>query len=343
MLGSHRAVRRALRGRPATSPGETMLRWSKIGRVFDPTAYPDRPWMQEFAQAPATLLFGDFVRVYFSCRPKPDELGRYVSNSAWVDLDRRNLTKVVGLADRPVLGLGGTGEFDEFGIYPVSPARQGDQVWLYYGGWTRCESVPFNVAIGAAVSNDGGRTFERVGRGPVLSYSLDEPFVLSGPKIRRFGDRWHLFYIAGKQWLLHQGRPEPVYRIRSATSLDGIRWQKTGIDLVPDVLGDEEAQASPDVFFQGGKYHMFFCFRHGRDYRNAARGYRIGYASSTDLVNWNRDDSHAGLAPSEAGWDSESVSYPHLCEIDGRVYMFYLGNSVGRWGFGVASLEGALQ
>jgi hypothetical protein len=87
---------------------------------------------------------------------------------------------------------------------------------------------------------------------------------------------------------------------------------------------------------------MFFCYRHGRDYRNKKRGYRIGYASSGDLVTWERDDQRAGLVPSVQGWDSEMVSYPHLCEIDGRIYMFYLGNAVGRHGFGLAKLSGEL-
>ena len=44
--------------------------------------------MREFAQGPATLIFDDFVRVYFSCRPAVDERGQYVSYSAFVDLDR---------------------------------------------------------------------------------------------------------------------------------------------------------------------------------------------------------------------------------------------------------------
>ena len=319
-----------------------MNQWNKLGQVFDPAKHRGPSWMQEFAQAPATLLFDDFVRVYFSCRPKADADGKYVSNSAWVDLDRRDLTKVLRVAEQPVLQLGGRGQFDEFGIYPVSPIRVGSEVWLYYGGWTRCESVPFNVAIGLAISTDGGDSFTRSGPGPILSYSLHEPFILSGPKVRKFSDLWHLFYIAGRQWVVHDGRPEPIYRIRQATSNDGLKWRKSGIDLIPSVLGDEEAQASPDVSAHGGRYHMFFCYRHGRDYRNAARGYRIGHATSTDLTTWKRDDA-AGLEPSKSGWDSESVSYPHVCTIDERTYMFYLGNAVGRSGFGVAVLEGSLS
>jgi hypothetical protein len=321
---------------------QKIYKWNKLGKVFDPTCHPDKPWVREFAQGPATLFFPDFVRVYFSCRPSPDEKGNYVSNSAWVDLDRKNLTKILRIADKPILEQGDFGEFDEFGIYPVSPIRMGNEIWLYYAGWTRCESVPFNVAIGLAKSSDEGKTFHKTGPGPVLSYTLHEPFVLSGPKIRFFNGRFFLFYIVGSEWLRENGRPEPVYKIRCAESEDGVKWKRFGVNLIPDVLGQEEAQASPDVFFSDGKYHMFFCYRHGRNYRNAERGYRIGYAYSSNLKNWTREDAKAGLLPSLEGWDSEMVSYPHVCEIDGKIYMFYLGNSVGRWGFGLAELIGGL-
>ena len=113
-------------------------------------------------------MFNDFVRVYFSCRPPADENGQYVSYSAYVDLDRADLFKVRHVANSPSSSLGGLGEFDEFGTYPVSVIRDGDEVRAYYAGWTRCESVPFNVAIGMAISRDGGETFTKIGNGPVL-------------------------------------------------------------------------------------------------------------------------------------------------------------------------------
>ena len=97
-----------------------MFHWNKLGKVFTPQNVTNRPWLKEFAQAPATLLFDDFIRVYFSCRPNADKEGKYVSYSAYVDLDRTNLFQVRSIAEQPVLGLGKSGEFDEFGTYPVS-------------------------------------------------------------------------------------------------------------------------------------------------------------------------------------------------------------------------------
>lgn len=316
-----------------------MFKWKKRGRIFNPQDFTGHDWLHEFAQAPSVLIFDDFIRVYFSCRPKPDENGQYVSYTGFVDLNRKNLFEVVNIAKQPILPLGDKGTFDEFGIYPTSVIRTNGEVLAYYAGWTRCVSVPFNVAIGMAKSSDNGVTFTKMGSGPILSYSLNEPFILSGPKIRRFNDQYYLYYIAGSKWIPNNGRPEPVYKIRLAQSNDGINWVKQDGNLIDSRLEEDEPQASPDVFYYEGKYHMFFCYRKSLNFRGKEGGYRIGYASSDDLVNWTRNDEKVGIDVSEEGWDSEMVAYPHVFELDGKVYMFYLGNHVGKYGFGMAELE----
>lgn len=319
-----------------------MFKWNKLGRVFNPTEVSGRPWLKEFAQAPSTVVFEEFVRVYFSCRPPPDSKGQYASRSAYVDLDRKNLFNILKVSDEPILDLGETGTFDEFGTYPVSVLRNGKDFLAYYGGWTRCESVPFNVAIGLAKSNDEGKTFTKAGPGPVLSYSADEPFILSGPKIRSFNNQFYLWYIAGRKWIVANGKPEPVYKIRMAKSQDGIDWQKCNHDIIESRIEKDEAQASPDVFFANNKYHMFFCYRNSSNFRGKEGGYRIGYAHSHDLENWQRNDEAAGIDVSAEGWDSEMISYPHVFALDNKTYMLYLGNQVGKFGFGLAQLEGDL-
>lgn len=315
-----------------------MFTWKKRGRVFNPLEVENVSWLKEFAQAPSVLIFDDFIRVYFSCRPPADPKGQYVSYTGYVDLNRSNLFEPIRMARQPILPLGEKGCFDEFGIYPTSVIRNGQEVLAYYAGWTRCESVPFNVGIGMAKSSDNGETFTRMGSGPILSYSMHEPFILSGPKIRRFNKQWYLFYIAGSKWIPNNGRPEPVYKIRMATSADGLNWKKENRNLIENTLEEDEAQASPDVFFYQGKYHMFFCYRKSLNFRGKDGGYRIGYASSDDLLHWEREDSKAGIDISQSGWDSEMVAYPHVFELDGKIYMFYLGNQVGRHGFGMAEL-----
>jgi predicted GH43/DUF377 family glycosyl hydrolase len=318
-----------------------MFKWKKLGLVFDPTKYKNTEWLNEFAQAPSVIEYDDFIRVYFSCRPTPNEEGQYVSYSSYVDLNKNDFS-VIEVGKDPILELGKLGTFDEFGTYPASVIKTDNKYMVFYGGWTRCESVPFNVAIGCGVSEDG-KVFEKLGDGPVLSYSLNEPFIVSGPKIRKFNNTYYLFYIAGRNWVEVNSKPEPVYKIRMANSSDGLNWTKHNKDLIEDVLNENEAQASPDVIFANGKYHMFFCFREASDFRqNKERSYKIGYAYSKDLISWTRDDIKVGITTSQEGWDSEMIAYPHVVYINNKFYMFYLGNEVGKYGFGVAELEGEL-
>lgn len=315
-----------------------MFKWEKIGKVFDPNDRKSESWMQEFAQSPSAVIYENFVRVYFCTRPAPTPDGQYLSYLSYIDLDRKNLLTVVNICKEPILSLGGCGAFDEFGTNPISVIRDRDEVRVYYAGWTRCESVPFNGAIGVACSYDNGHSFIRLGPGPVISYSPDEPFLMGSPRIRKFGDKWHLWYVAGKEWLKNDGKAEPVYKIRMASSDDGIHWVKLGKDLIESKLGQHECQACPDVIWHEGNYHMFFSYRTTQNYKRKEGGYQIGYASSADMIYWNRQDELAGMSVSENGWDSEMVNYPHVFMLDGITYMLYQGNEMGRAGFGLAKL-----
>ena len=317
-----------------------MFKWEKLGKVFDPRDINTESWMQEFAQSPSVLIFEKHVRVYFCTRPAPSSDGQYLSFLSYIDLDRSNLLKIVNVCKAPILSLGALGTFDEFGTNPAFVIRNQDEVRIYYGGWTRCESVRFNAAIGLAVSYNSGDSFVRLGDGPVLSYSPDEPFLLGSPRVRQFGSKWYMWYVAGKVWLQTEGNPaEPIYKIRMATSDDGIEWIKYGKDLLESKLGEQECQACPDVIYRDGKYHMFFSYRDSHNYKSKAGGYRIGYAFSTDMIHWQRRDELAGMSVSESGWDSEMVNYPHVFVLDGETYMLYQGNEMGRTGFGLAKLD----
>jgi predicted GH43/DUF377 family glycosyl hydrolase len=324
----------------ALSKRRYMFKWEKLGRLFDPKFSSPGGWMHEFAQSPSAVVMDDHVRVFFCSRPPSSSDGMFLSYLAYVDLDRSDPRKVVRVCREPLMQLGGLGTFDEFGTNPVSVISDGAQLRAYYAGWTRCESVPINGAIGLAVSDDGGNRFHRLGPGPVLSYSPDEPFMLGSPRIRRFGELWVLWYVSGKAWVRTLGsKPEPVYKIRMATSHDGIDWRKEGRDLIEDRLGNDECQACADVTLHEGRFHMFFSYRRSHNYKVGEGGYRIGYASSDDMLHWKRQDERAGMHVSAEGWDSQMVSYPHVFILDGQFYMLYQGNEMGRAGFGLARLS----
>jgi hypothetical protein len=239
--------------------------------------------------------------------------------------------------------LGGLGCFDEHGIFPINVVRGGGELRAYTCGWSRRVSVPVETAIGLAISHDAGLTFTRVGPGPVMGPAPEEPFLVGDPFVIADGGSWRMWYIYGTSWTpagpTERG-PARVYKIAYAESPDGKSWRRDARPIISDRLGADECQALPTVFEWGGRWHMYFCYRYATDFRsNLSRGYRLGYAHSTDRQHWTRDDEAGGLDVAAAGWDSEMVCYPHVFRCGDDTFMLYNGNAFGRDGFGVARLE----
>lgn len=314
------------------------FRWRKLGLVFCPSG--ESTWLHSHAQNPTALLYQDRIRVFFNCRPKPDANGQSLSHPTFIDLDIDDPRRVLTFPASPVLELGGLGAFDEFGVMAGSLVRHGPQdVWMYYVGWMRTQGAPYQHAIGIATSSDGGSRFEKMGSGPALTRTLREPFLQNSPFVAKVGDLFHLWYSSGTAWIRYEQKPESIYVLMHATSVDGIEWKREGVPIMPFQVADE-CQTNPCVLSLNGRFHMWFCYRHGLGFRNAERGYRMGYAWSDDLRTWHRDDASGALQPSASGWDSEMVCYPCVFQVpSGNTYMLYSGNEFGRTGFGIAVLE----
>ena len=316
------------------------MRWKKLGRIFEPSKYKSPNNCFEFAQSPQALVFDDFIRIYFSTREK-DRIGKYLSHVSFVDFDKK-LKDIIRVSNHTVIELGGLGSFDEHGIFPMNVLRDNDRIFAYTTGWNRKVSVSVDSSIGFATSDDGGRTFRKIGKGPVLSSSLHEPFLIGDAFVSRFDSTYHMWYVYGTKWANHpeEASPYRVYKIGHATSPDGISWQKEGRQLIADKLDSDECQALPTVINFDGRYHLFFCYRQAIGFKHRReRSYRIGYAFSEDLKNWIRDDENVGIHVSEDGWDSDMLCYPHVFHCEGKIYMLYNGNEFGRFGFGAAVLE----
>lgn len=312
-----------------------MFKWEKKGLIFSPTNSLHE-WMSEYAQCPFTLTLQDRVRVYTSTRSLIDENGNYTARSGYVDLNKQNISEVIDISDSPIVGLGGSGEFDQFGSMAGSVVYFNNKYYLYYCGWQRLVSVPYNWAIGLAVSDDG-KNFQRYGNGPIVGATSEEPYLQACPIVKIVNGVWHMWYLSGLKWLESNSKKESMYQLMHATSTDGINWNRNGQPILPEAV-EYECQTSCSIIEIDDKYHMWFSYRHGLDFRNKDRGYKIGYAWSDDLETWHRNDSMAGISLSESGWDSEMVCYPHVAEVEGKIYMFYCGNDFGKGGFGYAEL-----
>lgn len=304
--------------------------WQDNGQIFSTKEYGI-----SFAKSPQALVFDDFIRIYFSaCKPDGAKLISYV---CYIDYNIKQ-NKVLNFSDK-VIDDGLLGCFDEHGIFPFSPVRIDNEIFAYTSGMSRRVSVSVDTGIGLAVSKDNGKTFKRMGNGPVLTSSLHEPFLVMDGFVKKYDNTLHMWYIFGEKWKIFEGNayPERVYKIGHAMSNDGINWQKTNKQIIKSKYEDE-AQALPTVAKFNDKYHMMFCTRDANDFRtNHARSYKLGYATSNDLKNWQRNDS---LAFASSGkWASEMACYPNLFEFEKKLYLLYNGNEFGKHGFGLAQLK----
>jgi len=221
-------------------------------------------------------------------------------------------------------------------MMPSSIITVGDRKYLYYVGWTTRQTVPYQNAIGLAVSDDGGITFSRHSEGPVITVNHKEPYFSGTSFVIRESSLFRMWYLSCVGWELFDEKYEPLYNIKYAESPDGINWQQNAYVAI-GLEGDEGGLVSASVVKRKGIYCMWYGKRKKSDYRNnLSNTYRIGYAESPDGRNWTRRDDLAGIDVSPSGWDSEMISYPYIVELSGKLMMFYNGNGFGRSGFGYA-------
>lgn len=301
------------------------MRWIKKGLIFAPQGQHE--WVTTHAMLPiADRVEGDVYRIYFSGRDKQNR-----SLIGYVEVDMNEPSRILKLSERPVLGLGSLGAFDDNGVSPTWLVDRNGVKYLYYFGWNKGSSVRAAEVSGLAISRDGGKTFERHSRAPVIDRTDSEPYlILVISCILIEGGVWRMWYDSVDRW---QSPELPRYNIKYATSIDGISWTREGLVSVDYKHPDESRVSRASVLREDGIYKMWYCYAMG------SGGYRMGYAESADGIRFERMDDAVGLNISAEGWDSEMVCYPHVFVHNGRKMMLYCGNGYGRSGFGYAVAE----
>jgi hypothetical protein len=312
-----------------------MPSWKKKGQLFEPNQISLN---NTHAQVPFGIVLNNKLRIFFTSRPPKDINNNYLSYIYYIDCQLDDLSKIEYVHSTPLLKLGKPGTFDETGTMPCSIIDIDDKLYMYYVGWSRTTTVPFQCENGLAISSDNGNTFEKYSEGPIIGRSVDNPYITGCPRVYRFNNQLHMWYISGTDWIYENNKFESLYNIKHAVSKDGINWETINHNVILNKY-ESECQTSVSVYEFNGLYHMYFTYRYAFDFRNPERGYRIGYAYSDDLINWTRDDINGGIERSNSGWDSEMICYPHVIEFDKKIIMLYCGNQFGLNGFGYAELE----
>lgn len=300
------------------------MAWQRLGRIHEPA--PFGGWASSHAMMPIFREDDEGLWVYFTAR---DGQGRSHVAKAHLDFDGAD-SRLTPL-DEPLLSPGELGAFDDSGAGASCLVDGPDGLLLYYVGWSLRVTVPFALFVGCARSTDGGRSFQRVSRAPVVGPSAADPLLATAPWVLRDGERWRMWYTSAERWEVTPAGPKHHYRIVDAESPDGIHWEPTGNVCIDFADAEEYAIGRPCVLRDGDLYRMWFSCR--------GEAYRIGYAESADGVTWTRDEPRGGLRPAGPGWESRSVEYGCVFDYSGERWMLYNGNEYGKTGVGLARWE----
>lgn len=298
------------------------MQWIKKGQVFQ--CSNTHPLLVSHASNPLPVfLKGDIYRVYFS--------GRDVQNKSSVGYVDWNVEtgEIFKEAEAPVFTFGKENSFYSHGVSIGNLYANNGNDYILFMGWNIPENQHWRGDIGRLKIKDS--VFEICPDSPFLGTDVEDPVSLSYPFVVWHEDKYKMWYGSTVDWYTENG--EMLHVIKYATSLDGENWTKHGI-AIPYELGEAQAFSRPTVLIDAKGYHMWYSYRKGDGTK-----YRIGYAYSSDGIQWERKHDQVGIDVSEQGWDSEMICYPFVFQHNDKTILLYNGNNFGKEGFGWAILE----
>jgi predicted GH43/DUF377 family glycosyl hydrolase len=301
------------------------MAWKKLGLIFR----PDREigWGRTHSTCPTPIqLDSGAWRVFFASRDAEQR-----SHVGWFDIDLDDPSRLLAVADRPLLAPGPTGHFDGNGIYATGAVRLGkDRLRLYTVGWNPGFRHPlFFAAIGAAESDDMGRTISWRSIAPILDRSEFDPAGVTGPWVLHDQGRFRMWYVSSLRW---QDQPQlkSFYHIKYAESHDGLAWTRRGQVAIDFDDPTESNIARPCILPGPGGYEAWFSYER-------SQGYRIGHGRSKDGVAFERTRADAPvIEPSDLPFENQAVCHPVVVRHKGKRFMFYNGNRFGIDGVALA-------
>lgn len=301
------------------------FKWEKAGLVFE----PNMPGFTHGSHPCAIHFKDDIFVVAFTCRDTARRSHVFLSYATVAD----GCMELIG-TPKEALAPGAPGTFDCDGVISVCLIKHNDKHYLYYVGWQNLPEGMWICDTGRATLDLANLTLTKDFLGPVLGRDKHNPLFAAATAFHVKDDVWHTWYNSGVKWEKTEHGWSHHYGIHHAQSSNGVDWVCDPGLCIPFADEYEYAFGRPSVYHIEDTYFMWFAHRATKDIPT----YRIGFASSTDGLKWDRNDALSGIDVSAEGWDSEMICYPYIFEHRGQLYMLYNGNAYGKTGFGLAVL-----
>jgi predicted GH43/DUF377 family glycosyl hydrolase len=258
---------------------------------------PNGSWDNESMRVNSVIRDNNIYKMWYTGALALGRLGYATS------VDGINWTKYAG---NPVMDVGSAGSWDNEGIGLGSVISDTGIFKMWYTG-VDSDFATSVGRLGYATSADG-INWNRYAGNPVLDVgsggSWDDAWIFD-PYVIRDGSSLRMWYSGSDDQICNSGGSE-LLRIGSATSPDGVTWNKSTNNPVLDVnpnSWEKRSVTAPWVIFDGSIYHLWYhagepCFPFDE---------RIGYANSgsgqpiqiTDVDNivWTKYPDNPVLDP----------------------------------------------
>ncbi len=253
---------------------------------------------------PDLLLLGDTYYLYFRGQQGGhDRIGVGTIEKKRFDGISWNIRST------PVIDVGVPGDWDEDHVLDPATVEVGGRVFLYYSAV--CPRVHRSICL--ATSTDGVNFQKHPGNPVVMG---------GGPEIVWRDGVFYLFYW--KDVLGSTG-----FQLHLAVSDNGFDFKEFQSEPIlpigPAGSWDSYTVETPRITEWDGVYHMFYC---GSD-RFSDYPAHAGYATSTDLIHWQKHP-HPVFSRGEKGtWDEGAIWFTTVEKIGGRYYLWYEGYGGG--------------
>ena len=242
------------------------------------------------------------------------------------------------MSEGPVMTNGEPGTWDSAAVETPAILLDGDSIIMVYAGdWAHGSG---DIALGIAVSTDGGSTFHRLAEGPILERDTTRPEEyrsIESPTLLRIGDSLIMWYNGvSEDWHITVCR---------ASSQDGIHWHRYSGNPVLDIGSpgdfDEIGIYSPSVRFIGDSLGMLY-----QGLALGDSGYRweetyLGWATSSDGgITWARSPDNPILGPEAPGsWNETGPKTPSFCISNNTITVIFWngGGFSSAGGLGIAT------
>lgn len=306
------------------------MKWQKKGFICSSETL-DISWYKKNTMVPLPYLIdAERLRIFVTMCDAQN-----VGRIGYVDVDPKNPHIIVGYSRKPIIDIGEPGSFSDNGVLTSSLLEVDGKLYLYYSAYQSCEKIPYLIFSGVAVSLDRGNTFSNLSRAPILDRVNGEIFVRSSPAVLKEPDGFHVWYSSdsGQGWIDAGSKARPCYDMKHIVTSSPTEWPRVqGVTCIPLQNEDEHGITKATFWKEDGLYKTIYAIR------SLSKGYRLGYAESSDGAHFERKDDQVGIDVSDFGWDSEMITFPERFSYQERTFLFYCGNHYGMTGMGYAEL-----